>query len=121
MYLLYMDSTDSNYNELSQDDTTFKYQNDFLDFFELSEYDSEIIKERVSIYYDALKDNDTLKATITHLANSHFLSNDDELGFYVLFSEDYFYEFTSILREYNNDSIINNKAIEALCAKIKNQ
>ena len=121
MYLLYMDSTDSNYNEPSQEELTFKYQNDFLDFFELTEYDSEVIKERVSIYYEAFKDHNTLKSTITHLANSHFLSTDDELGFYVLFSEDYFYDFTPILREYSDDNIINEQAIEALCAKIKNE
>lgn len=98
---------------------TIKYQEDFLDFFELDSYDDTIIREKTEHYFNLMSDIDCVTSTARHLAHTHFLSNDIELGFYVFFSEDHFYEFRSILEDYNENKEFDISRLQNFCDNIK--
>jgi hypothetical protein len=98
---------------------TIQYQEDFLDFFGLDTYDDTIIREKTEQYYEKMKDIECIPETALSLARNHFLTNDEELGFYVFFSEDYFYEFKKLIEHYEEHDEFDIQSVEEFCRNIK--
>ena len=98
---------------------TVKYQEDFLEFFGLDSYDDVKIRESTEKYYELMKTIDCIQKTALSLAHHHFLSNDEELGFYVFFSEDYFYDFKKLIEYYEENDEFDIASVEEFCKNIK--
>ena len=77
--------------------TNEDYQDCFLKVFELENYDGKIINEKLSALYEELKDDETFVEIVQLLANK-MLSDEKELGLYVLFSFDYLHDFLKTLK-----------------------
>ena len=94
-----------NYQDISGDlgDTTYRKQ--LLEFFDLKEYDDDIVMEKISELQEMLKDNDDF-IEIFKLVNANNLYATifkvDEGALMILLSFDYFYNFYLCFKDYIN-------------------
>lgn len=87
------------------------YQQYFLSVFGIKEFDENVIAEKTKALYEELKDNKDFVDLLKHLAGK-MMSEDVELGLYMLFSFDYIHVFLEILR--NNTGNYNFKNLISL-------
>ena len=73
------------------------YQQCFLSVFGIQEFDESIIAEKTKALYEELKDNKDFVDLLKRMAGQ-MMSEDVELGLYMLFSFDYIHEFLETLK-----------------------
>jgi protein tyrosine phosphatase len=76
------------------------YQNKFLEFFNLEEYDNEKIMDKIKQLYEVIKDIPVFQKEMRESA-ARVMSDDLEMGLVMLFSYDNFSDFCSLLE--NNE------------------
>lgn len=82
-------------------ETDEDYQQCFLSVFGLKEYDEAIIAVKTTALYEELKEEMGFIELLKYLAG-RMMSNDNDIGLYMLFSFDYIHDFLELLR---NNSI----------------
>ena len=89
------------------------YQNCFLSVFGIKEFDENVVAEKTKALYEELKDNKDFVDLLKHLAGK-MMSEDVELGLYLLFSFDYIHDFLETLRSNKNSGNYNFKNLISL-------
>lgn len=79
-------------------ETDEDYQNCFLSVFGIKEFDENVVAKKTKAFYKEFKDNADFVNLLKHLA-CQMMSEDVELGLYILFSFDYIHEFLKILKD----------------------
>ena len=82
------------------------YQQCFLSVFGIEEFNESIIAEKTKALYEELKDNKDFVDLLKHLAGQ-MMSDDPEIGLYLLFSYSYIHDFLEILRSNKNSGNYN--------------
>ena len=78
------------------------YQQYYLSIFGIKEFDENVITEKTKALYEELKDNKDFVDMLKHLAGQ-MMSDDPEIGLYLLFSYSYIHDFLEILRSNKNN------------------
>lgn len=78
-------------------ETDEDYQQCFLSVFGIQDFDEKIISEKTTALYNEMKHQPAFLELLRYLAGK-FLSDDEEVGLYVLFSFDYLHDFMAILK-----------------------
>ena len=73
------------------------YQQCFLSVFGIEEFDENVVAEKTKALYEELKDNEDFINLLKQLAGK-MMSEDVELGLFMLFSFDYIHDFLEILK-----------------------
>ena len=73
------------------------YQECFLSVFGIEEFDENVVAEKTRALYEELKDNKNFVDLLKHLAGK-MMSEDVELGLFMLFSFDYIHDFLEVLK-----------------------
>lgn len=73
-----------------------QYQNKFLDFFNLEEYDNDQIMNKIKRLYERIKDIPLFQKKMQDSA-SRVMSDDLEMGLVMLFSYDNYSDFCGLL------------------------
>ena len=73
------------------------YQECFLSVFGIQEFDENVIAEKTRALYEELKDNKDFIDLLKRMAGQ-MMSEDVELGLYMLFSFDHIHDFLEILK-----------------------
>lgn len=76
------------------------YQNCFLLTFGIEEYDELIIKKKIMQLLEAFKNNDSFIELINNLAKK-MMSEDIEIGLFMLFSFDHIHSFIMAIKTNN--------------------
>ena len=66
------------------------YRQDILSIFELEDFDEKVINDCIFELYEKVKTNFKIKKIMIHFAEQ-MLSNDEKLGFLIMYSFDYLY------------------------------
>ena len=78
------------------------YQDYILEIFEMKQFDAGELRRKVDVLYDVLKTNqlitDELSSFLSKKANE-FMSEDESLGFMLMYSFDTAYEFHSVVQK----------------------
>lgn len=80
-------------------ETDEEYRNEFLNFFQITEYNNDVIMEKVSKLYDRIKDIHVFQERMREGAN-RAMTEDLELGLVMMFSFDYFKDFCQLLENH---------------------
>jgi hypothetical protein len=80
--------------------TDEEYQNDILNFFDLSEYNSDKIMGKIEELYLKIKDIPEFREKMRTSANQ-YMSEDLEMGLVIQFSYDHFKEFHTLLEAHS--------------------
>ena len=94
-------------------ETREDYQHCFLSVFGIEEFDESIIAEKTKALYEELKDNKDFINLLKQLAGK-MMSEDVELGLFMLFSFDHIHDFLEILRNNENTGNYNFKELISL-------
>ena len=78
-------------------ETNEDYQQCFLSVFGIEEFNESIIAEKTKALYEELKDNKDCVDLLKHLAGQ-MMSDDPEIGLYLLFSFDHIHKFLETLK-----------------------
>ena len=78
-------------------ETDEDYQNCFLAVFGIKEFNETVITNKTKNLYEELKNDKEFTSLIENLAGQ-MLSNDIEIGLYILFSFDYLHHFLESLK-----------------------
>jgi hypothetical protein len=84
---------------MSDYDTDEEYQKSILEFFNLTEYENDIIMDKIGILYSKVKDIPLFQDKMREGAKT-VMSEDLEIGLVILFSYENFKEFRKILENY---------------------
>jgi hypothetical protein len=74
------------------------YQQYYLSIFGLDDFDEKVITEKTKALYEELKKNAEFIKLVKQLAGQ-MMSDDPEIGLYLLFSYSYIHDFLEILRK----------------------
>jgi hypothetical protein len=66
------------------------YRQDILSIFELEDFDEKVINDCIFELYEKVKTNSKIKKIMIYLAEQ-MMTNDEKLGFLIMFSFDYLY------------------------------
>jgi hypothetical protein len=66
------------------------YRQDILSIFELEEFDEKLLNQCIFELYEKVKIDSKIKKIMLHLAEK-MMSNDEKLGFLIMYSFDYLY------------------------------
>tara|TARA_B100000900_G_C20495628_1_gene681451 strand:+ start:477 stop:827 length:351 start_codon:yes stop_codon:yes gene_type:complete len=92
-----------------------EYRKQLLDFFNLDDYDTNVIINKIDEIYDNIKDFRELNQYLKKITRFSYFKDDDHKGnMLLLFSYDYFEEFSFCLKDivkYNKISVINHKKL----------
>ena len=96
-------------------DENDEYREQLLKFFNINEYDSNVIIDKIDHIYDNIKNFDELHKYLKRITRcSYFKDDDDKANMLLLFSYDYFQEFSYCLKDiikYNKITDVNNKKL----------
>ncbi len=79
-----------------------KYQQDMLAMFTLSEFDDDTINNDVDMLYNMMKESEEMRKCMQKAATM-LLSEDDRIGFNLLFSFEYLHITGACIQSYMND------------------
>ena len=77
-----------------------EYRAELLKYFNLNDYNNEIIMQKVELIQEKVKDIPEIREKALE-AGSKLNSTDLELCLVLLFSYDHFHEFSKLLEKYN--------------------
>lgn len=77
-----------------------EYRSDLLAYFNLNDYNNEIIMQKVELIQEKVKDIPEIREKALE-AGSKLNSTDLDLCLVLLFSYDHFHEFSKLLEKYN--------------------
>lgn len=77
------------------------YQQCFLSVFGIQEFQENIIAKKTKELYEELKDNEDFVKLLKRMAGQ-MMSDDYEVGLFILFSFDYLHKFLEILKNGND-------------------
>jgi len=101
-------------------DSNMLYQLQFLQFFNINNYDDSIINNKINNIYLEIKDNDKIIELIQIIKNKNpNVSIDDFIAFKLLFSYDYFNIFIKCLYQLKFDKKISVIELSNLINYIK--
>lgn len=91
------------------------YQQYYLSIFGIREFNEKVITEKTKALYEELKVNAEFMKLVKQLAGE-MMSDDPEIGLYLLFSYSYIHDFLELLRknEKNNKSVESVESIDFL-------
>jgi len=96
-------------------DKNSEYREQLLNFFNINEYDSNVILKNIDDIYDDIKNFDELHKYLKKITRfSYFKDDDDKGNMLLLFSYDYFQEFSYCLKDiikYNKITDVNHKKL----------
>lgn len=96
-------------------DKDSEYREQLLNFFNIIEYDSNVIIKNIDDIYDDIKNFDELHKYLKRITRfSHFKDDNHKANMLLLFSYDYFQEFSYCLKDivnYNKITEINDKKL----------
>lgn len=99
--------------KITEKDTEYRKQ--LLDFFYLDHYNTNLIIEKIDDIYDSIKDFRELHQYLKKITRFSYFNDDDHKGnMLLLFSYDYFQEFSFCLKDivkYNKITDINHKKL----------
>ena len=105
------------YNLAECSEQDYVYQKDMLAVLGLKEFNEEEINRRVDELYTNIKESAEMQECMTKAAGI-MLSEDEHIGFMVLFSFDYLYLLHDCLRKYNNDKDGYKSSVDRLKTKL---
>lgn len=76
-----------------------EYRNKFFDFFQITEYNDQIIMEKMSKLYEIIKDIPIFRERMQEGAK-RIMTEDLEMGLVIMFSFDYFHDFCQLLENH---------------------
>ena len=84
-------------------ETDDDYQACFLSVFDIKEYDDKIIAEKTTALYEELKSEEGFTEVLKFLA-SKMMSDDLDIGLYMLFSFDHIHDFLELLKNTSDNT-----------------
>jgi len=78
------------------------YQDYILDIFDMKHFDAGQMRKKVDELYDKLKENDLITDELSLFLSkkaSQFMSEDESLGFMLMYSFDTAFEFHSVVKK----------------------
>jgi len=93
------------------------YRQEFLNIFELDDFDEEKIEKYIYELFEKIKECKPLRECMEKAAGQ-FISNDKEFGLYILFSFDYMYLTNICISEYLEKNEISEISISNLLKKL---
>ena len=85
-----------------------EYQTMFNEFFQIDDYNDEVIKRELDVIYESTKDHPLFQKIYQKLA-AKFLSIDCDIGLAVAFSYSYFQDFYPLLIGFLSGEEINEE------------
>lgn len=98
--------------------TTDGYQQCFLNIFNLKDFDDNVIDEKTTAVLKEFKTNKSFVDTITYLANK-MMSDDLEVGLFLLFSYEHLHNFISVLKVYSKEEDLTKYDFTGFLEEIK--
>ena len=98
--------------------TTDDYQQCFLNIFNLKDFDDNVIDEKTTALLKEFKTNKSFVDTITYLANK-MMSDDLEVGLFLLFSFEHLHNFISVLKVYSKEEDLTKYDFTGFLEEIK--
>lgn len=98
------------------------YREQFLNFFEIDDYDEKIITKKQDNIYEMLKDDTIFKEITIKLKNKHSFDKDD-IAYIMLYSFDYFDMFSDtikVLISYQDKKVL-YESLQTNLLNLKNQ
>jgi hypothetical protein len=94
------------------------YRQDILSIFELEDFDEKILNQCIFELYEKVKENLKLRKIMIYLAEQ-LMSDDEKMGFLIMYSFDYLYVTHKCISEFLETGIISKENLNEF-AKIVN-
>ena len=94
------------------------YRQDILSIFELEDFDEKILNQCIFELYEKVKENLKLQKIMIHLTEQ-VMSNDEKMGFLIMYSFDYLYITHKCISEFLETGDISEENLNKF-AKIVN-
>ena len=114
---MYNYSIKTTYLDIDDKKQDTQYRKEFLDTFNLEQFDNESITTTTDYLFNKYKNNKQISSLIQFHRNNNMYALSDNMAFMLFFSFENFYYFHKALQLLNQNKIIDDKLIQNLQKK----